>query len=291
MSDIDSEKEPLTGYRFIDLAVLATVFSLVACPTCGHKLTLTETKKQGIPFELNAVCNSGEGCQWKHTFWTSKKKKKCRSFDVNRRSFYAMRRIGNGHVGLKRFLMLLNHPPPMNEKNYRKIGYKFYDGVKDVAEGIMKEACDEVRSLCSGYTEEDASIVMDTGVTLDGTWQKRGFTSYNGAGTVNIVYKKDDIVLYDKLKQDHICSINHHGSAPKMEQEGVERIFGRSMNKNKIRYTEYYGDGDTKSFSAVENVYGEKSVRKRECIGHVQKRVGTRHRKLEKTEKGLGNLV
>ena len=118
----------------------------------------------------------------------------------------------------------------------------------------MKEACDEVRSLCSGYTEEDASIIMDTGVTLDGTWQKRGFISYNGAVMaisintgkildlevmprycqycVNIeVYKKDDIVLYDKLKQDHICSINHHGSAPKMEQEGVERIFGRSMNK------------------------------------------------------------
>ena len=33
MSDIDSRKESLTGYRFIDLAVLAIVFSLVACPT------------------------------------------------------------------------------------------------------------------------------------------------------------------------------------------------------------------------------------------------------------------
>ena len=45
MSDIDSEKELLTGYRIIDLAVSANVFSLVACPTCGHKLTLTETRK------------------------------------------------------------------------------------------------------------------------------------------------------------------------------------------------------------------------------------------------------
>ena len=75
MNDIDSKKEPLTGYRFIDLAVLANVFSLVACPKCGHKLTLTETKKQGMSFQLNAVCNSGEGCQWKHTFWTSKKRR------------------------------------------------------------------------------------------------------------------------------------------------------------------------------------------------------------------------
>ena len=46
----------------------------------------------------------------------------------------------------------------------------------------------------------------------------------------------------------------------------------------------------TQSVSAVENVYGEKTVIKRECIGHVQKRVGTRLRKLKKTEKGLGKL-
>ena len=76
--------------------------------------------------------------------------------------------------------MLMNHPPPMHGKNYQKIGYKFYDGVKDVAEGIMKEACDEVRSLSTGYNEEDDSIILDTGVT-GGTWQKREFTSYNGA--------------------------------------------------------------------------------------------------------------
>ena len=28
-----------------------------------------------MSFELNAVCNSGEGCQWKHTFWTSKERR------------------------------------------------------------------------------------------------------------------------------------------------------------------------------------------------------------------------
>ena len=74
MNGIDSKKEPLTGYRFIDLAVLANGFSLVACPKCGHKLTLTETKKQVMSFELNDVCTSGEGRLWKHIFWTSKKK-------------------------------------------------------------------------------------------------------------------------------------------------------------------------------------------------------------------------
>ena len=35
-----------------------------------------------------------------------------------------MRRISNGIQGLKRFLMLIDHPPPMLERNYRKIGVK-----------------------------------------------------------------------------------------------------------------------------------------------------------------------
>ena len=59
--------------------------------------------------------------------------------------------------------------------------------------------------------------------------------------------------------------------------------FVRSIEKNKVRYTEYYGDGDTKAFSAVANVYGdEDKVKKLECIGHIQKRVGSRLRKLKK---------
>ena len=68
-----------------------------------------------------------------------------------------------------------------------------------------------------------------------------------------------------------------------MEVTGVERIFGRSIEKNRLRYTEYYGDGDTKAFSAVESIYGnDVKVVKQECIGHIQKRVGSRLRKLKK---------
>ena len=87
--------------------------------------------------------------------------------------------------------------------HYRKIGYKFYDRVKDVAQGIMKEACDEVRSLSTGsYTEEDNSIIMYYYLDLE---VMSRYCQY----CVKIeVYKRDDIVLYDKLKHDHICSIN-----------------------------------------------------------------------------------
>ena len=55
-----------------------------------------------------------------------------------------------------------------------------------------------------------------------------------------------------------------------------------------LRYTEFYGDGDSSSFRDVENIYPEEKVTKYECLGHCQKRVGNRLRKLRQRVKGLG---
>ncbi|MBY0580425.1 MAG: hypothetical protein K2P53_01900, partial [Rickettsiales bacterium] len=71
------------------------------------------------------------------------------------------------------------------------------------------------------------------------------------------------------------------------EVAGAKLIFERSIEKYKLRYTEFCGDGDSKAFSSVERVYGDTIVSKLECVGHVQKRVGTRLRKLKK-ERHLG---
>ncbi|GFU24794.1 uncharacterized protein TNCV_794141 [Trichonephila clavipes] len=67
-----------------------------------------------------------------------------------------------------------------------------------------------------------------------------------------------------------------------METVGVYRIFERSEANRSLRYTSYYGDGDSKAFNNVKDIYGYDSVVKYECIGHVQKRVGSRLRKLKK---------
>ena len=76
-----------------------------------------------------------------------------------------------------------------------------------------------------------------------------------------------------------------------MEMKGIRKIFSRSTEDHSLRYTEYYGDGDTKAFSSIKSVYGEDNkVTKLECIGHILKCVGTRLHKLKKTEKGLGKL-
>ena len=74
-----------------------------------------------------------------------------------------------------------------------------------------------------------------------------------------------------------------------MEAEGAKRVFTRSIDKHKVRYVEHLGDGDCKGYVNVKNVYeGIEMCWKLECVGHYQRRVGTRLRNLKKKEKGLG---
>ena len=70
------------------------------------------------------------------------------------------------------------------------------------------------------------------------------------------------------------------------EPEGAKRIFPRSIETHNARYTGFYGDGDSKAYTEVKDIYGDGLVTKFECIGHYQKRVGMRLRKLKKRVTG-----
>ncbi|GFU51542.1 uncharacterized protein TNCV_81781 [Trichonephila clavipes] len=101
------------------------------------------------------------------------------------------------------------------------------------------------------------------GVSLDGTWQKRGYSSRNGCvscisidtGKIldieimshfcRICSKKAKVP--DAASNAHVCCI-HMGSASSMETVGAYRIFERPENHRKLQYTDYYGDGDSKVY-------------------------------------------
>lgn len=94
---------------------------------------------------------------------------------------------------------------------------------------------------------------------------------------------------YLQWKADHMnCHANHAGTAGAMEPVGLYRMFERSQTTRDLKYVEFYGDGDSKSCAAVKDIYGKDSSQKLECIGHVQKRVSCRLRKLKKRECSLG---
>ena len=105
--------------------------------------------------------------------------------------------------------------------------------------------------------------------------------------------EKNDPIAFENFKANHnSCSANYKGSAPTMEVTGAKRMFSRSTDNRKLRYVEMYSDGDSKTYPAIKDIYvnsndSDIEVQKKECVGHVQKRVGTRSRKLKKEVKGL----
>ena len=233
-------------------------------------------------------------------------KRGMKPFEINIRAVYGMRTIGVDHTGLEKLCGMLNMPKPMTVKNFNNNSNMVRDAAKVVAEKSMVVAVNDLR--------KDADVI-DIGVSVDGTWQRRGFSSLNGVVAaisidsgkiidvepmsrycrqcfVNTRLMEGDNNALELWKKNHkgYCKLNHQGSAPSMEPEGVKRIFERSMLKHNVRYMGFYGDGDSKAFANIENIYGNEKVTKYECIGHYQKRVGNRLRKLKKREKGLKAL-
>ena len=80
------------------------------------------------------------------------------------------------------------------------------------------------------------------------------------------------------------CSANHEGSSGKMEVDSIIEIFKRSIAKYNVLYRYYIGDGDSKTYTGLVNSHPHDDVEviKKECIGHVQKRMGSRLRNLVK---------
>ena len=174
---------------------------------------------------------------------------------------------------------------------------------KEVANNSMKKAATELQN--GDDTNEPSKIR----VSIDGSWKKRGHMSLNGVVTALTGGKCIDVEVlskhckgcemwekrkhspkFDSWKVGHDCSINHHKSSGAMESIGAVNIFKRSIQKNNLIYTEYLGDGDTSSFNDVLSAdpYHEFKVipEKLECVGHVQKRLGTRLHNLVKKYKG-----
>ncbi|GFX71869.1 uncharacterized protein TNCV_1442931 [Trichonephila clavipes] len=150
--------------------------------------------------------------------------------------------------------------------------------------------------------------IVECGISVDGTCQRRGYSSMNGCvaalsvdtgkvvdieimssycPTCRKISKMPRSIESETFAADHVCHSNFQGSALKMEAVGATRIFQRSIVKRGLKYAHYYGDGDSKGFINVKDTYGKDSVTKYECIGHVQKRVGARLRKLKSKNKNL----
>lgn len=215
----------------------------------------------------------------------------------------ATRNIGIGHQALAKFTCVMNMPLPMNENSYRTHVAVVRSVAQAVCEQSMANAVEEVKT----FYEPQEDGIFDIGVSGDGTWRKRGYSSsYRVVTALSTITGKviDVEVMLKNCKEctgwrgkegtqqfqdwweghQHLCEANYLGSSGSMDASGLLAIFQRSVENYSVRYTEFLGDGDSKGHKLIvqEAVYGDRKVMKLECVGHVQKRLGSRLRSLKK---------
>lgn len=290
------------GYELIDLNILYNILNVyVACKHCSQVgLQLKTQNRIGLATEIILYCDT---CDYSVAFFTSKAvsnkhvdpdsehglNEKGVLFECNMRLAYGLRAVGKGSAAAQSLCGILNLPtPPSRFTKYNKI---IAQATKDIAELSMRRAVEE------SVEANDGS--RDLRVAFDGSWQKRGHTSLNGIVSTTSVYtgKILDIQVLTKHcrckskdNHDEMCTANYQGVSGGMEVAGAISIYQRSEEKYNVRYLEYLGDGDSKAFSKVNElkVYGNDiEIRKLECIGHIQKRMGTRLRRLKISLKGI----
>ena len=218
---------------------------------------------------------------------------------MNRRAVLAMRNIGVGHQGLVKFTCVMNMLPPMNENAYRD----HVKAVRDATESVAKESMSKAANDVKEFYEPSEEGLYDIAVSGDGTWRKRGFSSSYGVVTV-LSTVTGKAAMSKECRQcmqwrgkersaefhewwdghQHECHANFEGSSGSMDASGILNIFQRSVEGHGMRFVEFLGDGDSKAHKLLvqEAVYGDVDIEKLECVGHVQKRLGSRLRSLKK---------
>ena len=222
------------------------------------------------------------------------------SYDVNRRAVYHSLETGGGYESLASFCSIMNMPC-ISKRAYQKQLETILDVLEQEAKEEMPNAAKEIHESTTSEELSDDGVV-DTAVSFDGTWAKRGFTSQTGVVFVVAVDTgkvldyhclskfcqkcslkkskcKDDTKKFQDWQVEHIasgeCDINFEGSSAAMECEGAVVLWKRSIEKNKLRYKWMVSDGDSKAHSAVEDIYGENcKVEKLDLCGTCPKTNG-----------------
>ena len=302
-------------YNFvIYFPVLKLMFSEFSrCPVegCNSQLSvdMEVSKKNGMCQTIEVICPV---CGFIKSFYSSRKQislTRAKSgkafFDINLRSVLAMREIGKGYEGLSKFCTVMNMPAPMSQTSYDNCVDEIHWAYQLEKEVSMQKVALSVHE----DTKIPPTDISQCTVSLDGSWQTRGYSSINGVVTCMYDSKCIDYDIrskrckgcskwskesmntpeYIEWKSSHVCPANHAGSSSSMESAGAVAIFKRSTIKYNIQYTNYLGDGDSSSFAAVHDAkpYGpDVVINKLECIGHIQKRIGGRLRDLKSKHRG-----
>ncbi|GFV61078.1 uncharacterized protein TNCV_1972531 [Trichonephila clavipes] len=210
-------------------------------------LELIEDSISGLCSHMNLKCKK---CSFFKGFPTTEKMKG--SCLINSSIVLGLRIIGKGFSAGKKLCAFLGLPF-LSKLAFRNQERKLLKATERVAQENINAALSEIKGSNS-FTK--------CGISIDGTWQRRGYSSLNGCVSA-ISVDTGKILDIEVMTQychicakgnsqssKHVCS-NYKGSAGNMEVVGAYRIFERSNVRN-VQYNEYYGDGDSKDMNLLK---------------------------------------
>ena len=307
-SDDGSESEcEGKGMRLLEVAGLNASLQEVCCKQCGAGPVVFKEKlasREGLCTHPYLFCEScSHTCPIAFSMAGSSK-----ALAVNRKAVMANKCAGGSRASLQMLFGMLDLPPPVSKNVYTQHSVVICDQARRRVQASLEQAREELRQHYQVPSDEVADVL----ISCDSTWQKRGFSSLFGAVFI-IAYHTGKVVdyvvlskhcagckywegkdqatdAYRRWKDAHVCDANFVGSAGAMEPKGTLEMFQRSL-EYKLRFKHLVSDGDSKMHSLLlqQQPYGpdpDHQVIKLDCVGHVQKRLGTALRKLKVTHRG-----
>lgn len=293
------------------LDVVNSLLQLAKCKTCCGDVELVKGDREyGLAVKLKLCCKN---CGDVASEWSSPRVEgpsKINPFEINVLAGCAMQATGNGQTALNDIFATINisHRGLHNKTYQRYVKEKLNPATKRAAAKVATECATSVDAL---YKQLSYGSPSNIAVSYDGSWKTRGHSSHIGVGTLIELFSgfvldqvvlsnfclacekgpKEGTVGYEEWKASHEasqnCQKNTNSKAGQMEVEAALILFKRSWERHHLRYTTMLCDGDSRSFTALQekNVNGIFPIEKEDYVNHVQKRMGTALRSLVQNTK------
>ena len=163
--------------------------SRVKCSVCNSDgINFEEVSRTGLGAEWicrckNPNCSSHDLATPFHTT-----PKTNRFYDVNRELVLGLRLAGRGRSAAQKILSVLNLPSPISRDTWSNHTKTLEQVANELKERELKNAALEVKRFLQGENEDMAAmsdeqladLILDAGVSIDGSWNKRGWTARDG---------------------------------------------------------------------------------------------------------------
>ncbi|GFT62511.1 uncharacterized protein TNCV_4601081 [Trichonephila clavipes] len=200
---------------------------------CNSGLDMQVLKgKSGLAITFVLKCFA---CPYRVEFSSSNFHEGTQIATINTRFVYAMCSIGKGAESGKMFCGVMNLPqPPTRISPY---GKRILNAAKLVYEDSIQNAAKEV--ICENEGNKNIAVAVD------GTWQKRGYTSLNGVVTVTSI-DTGNVIDVDILSKYCACK-----NLPFHEKDCKRNYVGSS---GAMETQSYYGSAIRRNHSSVQNM-------------------------------------